>query len=135
MSSVTLVGIPDDKKRVEVQVGNHIIITDHKEERGGMDAGPSMGATFLAGLVACTASTIRGYCKQHQLPLPEKVITHVEFDDEAETVTSVTFEVIMPAEFPQNRYKALIKAADHCTVKIWWRHPPEFITQVSSAQE
>jgi putative redox protein len=135
MSSVTLVGIPDNKKRVEVQVGNHTLITDHKEDRGGMDAGPSMGATFLAGLVACTASTLRGYCKQHELPIPEKVIANVELDDDSETVSSVTFDVVVPADFPENRYKALIKAADYCTMKIWWLHPPEFITQVSSTED
>jgi hypothetical protein len=43
--------------------------------------------------------------------------------------------VVVPADFPENRYKALIKAADYCTMKIWWLHPPEFITQVSSTED
>ncbi|NSW51044.1 MAG: OsmC family protein [Anaerolineae bacterium] len=124
----TMIGIPYPKKRVDVEVGHHIVITDHPESNGGEDLAPSMGATFLAGLVACTTSTARGYCKQHDLPIPLKVIAELTEDDETELITNVRFEIIVPVEFPEKRLKALVKAAETCTVKTWWKYPPEFVT-------
>mgnify|MGYP006302229397 CR=1 FL=1 len=128
MSKITMTGIPDNKKRVEVEVKGHTVVTDHSVDYGGEDAGPSMGSVYLAGLVACTTSTARGYCKKHNLPIPQKVITTFEMDDENELVTNVQFEIVVPPEFPENRYKALVKAAGYCTVKNWWLSPPEFET-------
>ncbi|HSO67667.1 MAG TPA: OsmC family protein [Desulfatirhabdiaceae bacterium] len=125
----TMIGIPYPKKRVDVQVGDHIVMTDHGEAGGGENLAPSMGATFLAGLVACTTSTARGYCKLHDLPLPIKVIAEMTEDDETELITNVSFEIIVPPDFPQNRLKALVKAAETCTVKTWWMHPPQFETK------
>lgn len=131
MSKVTLTGIPDNKKRVDVHINDHIVVTDHKEDHGGENAAPSMGATFLAGLVACTTSTARGYCKKHDLPMPEKVIATVEFDEDKGVVSNVSFEIVVPPDFPDNRYKALVKAAGHCDVKNWWLNPPTFETTVA----
>ena len=134
MSTVTMIGTPDDKKRVEVQVNEHIVVTDHKVAYGGENAAPSMGATFLAGLVACTTSTARGYCKKHDLPMPEKVITTFEIDDESELVTKVSFEIVVPPDFPEKRYNALVKASGHCTVKNWWLNPPTFETKTVAGE-
>ena len=128
MAKRTLIGIPNDKKRVDVKIEDHVVVTDHTEDHGGEDAGPSMGMAFLAGLVACTTSTARGYCKKHDLPIPEKVIATVEFDDEAGVVSNVSFEIVVPPDFPEKRYKALVKAAGHCDVKRWWLNPPTFET-------
>ena len=132
MTKRRMVGIPYVKKRVDVQVGNHVVITDHVPENGGEDLAPSMGATFLAGLVACTTSTARGYCRQHGLPIPLKVIAEIEVDDENELVTDVHFELIMPPDFPQNRLKAVVRAAETCTVTNWWKHPPQFHLEAHS---
>ena len=129
MTKLEMIGIPDAKKRVEVMSGNHVIITDHTVDHGGEDAGPSMGAMFLAGLVACTASTARGYCKKHDLPIPEKVITTFDMDDETELITNVDFKIIVPEGFPEKRLKALVRASGQCTVKGWWKNPPDFTAE------
>jgi uncharacterized OsmC-like protein len=134
MAKVTMIGIPDNKKRVDVQVNEHIVVTDHTEDHGGENAAPSMGATFLAGLVACTTSTARGYCKKHDLPIPEKVIASIDFDDDKGVVSNVSFEIVVPSDFPENRYKALVKAAGHCDVKNWWLNPPAFETKTVAGQ-
>ena len=126
MAKREMIGIPNDKKRVDVTVGMHVVITDQSVEHGGDDAGPSMGATFLAGLVACTTSTARGYCKQHDLPIPEKVIATFDLDEETELVTNVDFKIVVPAGFPENRFNALVRASGTCTVKGWWVNPPSF---------
>ena len=126
MARIEMIGIPNAKKRVEVTSGNHVVITDYTVDHGGGDAGPSMGAVFLAGLVACTASTARGYCKKHDLPIPDKVITTFDMDDETELITNVDFKIIVPEGFPEKRLKALVRASGQCTVKDWWVNPPSF---------
>jgi len=126
MAKREMIGIPNEKKRVEVTVGNHVVITDQNVEYGGDDAGPSMGAMFLAGLVACTTSTARGYCKKHGLPIPEKVIATIDMDEETELVANVDFKIIVPESFPEKRFKALVRASGTCTVKGWWSNPPSF---------
>lgn len=125
MARIEMIGIPDAKKRVEVISGKHVVITDQTVDHGGEDAGPSMGAMFLAGLVACTTSTARGYCKKHNLPIPEKVITTFDMDDETELITNVDFKIIVPEGFPEKRLNALVRASGQCTVKGWWMNPPE----------
>ncbi|MCD6475413.1 MAG: OsmC family protein [Anaerolineaceae bacterium] len=126
MAKFEMIGIPNAKKRVDVTSGNYVIITDYTVDQGGEDTGPSMGAMFLAGLVACTASTARGYCKKHNLPIPEKVITTFDMDDETELVTNVNFKFILPEGFPEKRLNALVRASGQCTVKDWWMNPPDF---------
>ncbi len=88
-----------------------------------------MGAMFLAGLVACTTSTARGYCKKHDLPIPEKVIATIDMDDETELVTNVDFKIIVPENFPEKRFKALVRASGTCTVKAGGRIHPALLEQ------
>jgi len=135
MSTRQMIGIPYVGKRVDVQVGNHIVITDQNTANGGEDLAPSMGATFLAGLVACTTSTARGYCKEHGLPWPEKVIADIEMDDETELITKVHFQFIVPEDFPKSRLSALMRAAEKCTVTTWWKHPPVFELETATSQD
>ncbi|MBN2048323.1 MAG: OsmC family protein [Anaerolineaceae bacterium] len=131
MRKISMTAVTDDKKRVEVDLGDFMVVTDAKLEYGGEYAAPSPGATFLAGVLACTASTARGYCKQHNLPMPEKVVASFEYDTDNDVISSVHFEIMVTAEFPENRLKALEKAAGACTVKGWWKNPPEFLTSTT----
>jgi putative redox protein len=49
------------KYRVDVRVGTHQMIADEPAATGGGDLGPSPFGLVLAGLVACTAMTLRMY--------------------------------------------------------------------------
>ena len=132
MAKKVFTAIPNNKKRVDVHVDGHVVVTDHTTNYGGENAAPSMGTVFLAGLVACTTSTARGYCKKHDLPMPEKVLMTYDMDEETELITNVSFEFVVSPDFPEKRYNALMKAAGHCTVKNWWLNPPAFESTVSA---
>ena len=42
----------------------------------------------------------------------------------------MTFEILLPMNFPEKRLVTVHKAADACWVKEKWLHPPEFETVV-----
>lgn len=48
-----------------VRVGEHALVADEPEKRGGRDAGPTPFELVLAGLAGCTAITLRMYAKKH----------------------------------------------------------------------
>lgn len=49
--------------QVMIDVGGHALVGDEPAALGGTDAGPSPFGLVLAGLVACTATTLRMYAE------------------------------------------------------------------------
>lgn len=96
------VGYASDCKNILVQFDEHTVVAD-----GGDRNEPSPGALFIAGMLACTASTARGYCFRNGLPFPSGVKARLTFSDETHLVENVDLEVQVPPEFPQERYEAL----------------------------
>jgi putative redox protein len=123
------VGYASDCKNILVQIDEHTVVAD-----GGDRSQPSPGALFIAGLAACTASTARGYCFRNDLPFPTAVKAKLSFDDDTHIVSTVSFEVQVPPDFPQERLEALQRAAEACTVKKYWLSPPQFTTSVTTLQ-
>lgn len=117
-----------DSKKIEIDINSFSIIAD-----GGDKTDPSPGNLFLAGVVACTASTARGYCLHHNLPLPTGLTAVVSTDEETNLINRVQMKLSVPPEFPPERLEALERAAGRCTVKNWWNNPPEFSLETSQS--
>lgn len=115
-----------EERRQAVHYDKFTIHTD----TGRVRQYPSPGVTFIAGLGACTASTVRGYCISNHLPLPHKLVMTAYFNDESEVVEKLAMQIIVCPEFPQDKLDCLIRAAGACTVKKWWQSPPQFETSV-----
>ena len=110
-------------KLIETSIGDFVVLAD-----GGDRVEPSPGALFMAGLVACTASTARGYCNSHGLPFPQGMKLCASFDEDTGLIESIDAEILVPPDFPQEYLDALMRAAGACTVKKWWQSPPAFNT-------
>ena len=115
-----------DSRKIEVDMDPFMVIAD-----GGDRTEPSPGALFIAGVLACTASTARGYCLRNKLPSPTGMEVKVNVDEETRLVDIVAMSVLVPPDFPEDRLDALHKAAGACTVKKWWQHLPEFVLDVN----
>ena len=124
---VTIQFAPDSKK-IEVLIDTFSVIAD-----GGERTDPSPGALFISGLLACTASTARGYCTFNCLPAPTGIKALVHVDEETHLIDNVEMQLLIPPDFPEDRLPALEKAAGKCTVKKWWQNPPEFVLRTSVA--
>ncbi len=57
--------------RGEVRAGRHHFVVDESAAVGGQDAGPNPYQLLLAGLVQCTAATLRMYAIRKEWPLGE----------------------------------------------------------------
>ena len=105
-----------DSKLIETSIGEFTVLSD-----GGDRVEPSPGALFVAGLVACTASTARGYCNRHGLPFPVGMKVYASIDEDTGLIESIDGEVVVPPDFPQEYLDALMRAACACTVKKLWQ--------------
>lgn len=54
--------------QVRIDVGGHALVADEPQVLGGTDAGPSPFGLVLAGLVACTGTTLRMYAEHKGWP-------------------------------------------------------------------
>ena len=57
--------------RGEIRAGRHHLVADEGPEVGGDDEGPNPYQLILAGLVQCTAATLRMYANRKGWPLGE----------------------------------------------------------------
>jgi uncharacterized OsmC-like protein len=120
------VSFASDSKKIAVQFEHFTVIAD-----GGDRTEPSPGALFVAGLLACTASTARGYCLRNGLPFPAGLEAKVRYNDQTGLVEHVEMNLLVPSEFPEEKLEALERAAGTCTVKKYWQTPPEFALRTS----
>jgi ribosomal protein S12 methylthiotransferase accessory factor len=121
-----LIQFSPDSKNIEICLDPFTVIAD-----GGDHTEPSPGVLFLSGVLACTASTARGYCFRNNLPLPTGIKASIHVDPEKNLIDTIEMNLLVPPEFPQDHLQALEKAAGKCTVKKWWMNPPEFILRTS----
>lgn len=119
-----------DSKLIETSIGDFTVLAD-----GGDRVEPSPGDLFVAGLVACTASTARGYCNRHGLPFPEGMKVYASIDEETGFIESIDGEIFVPPDFPQEYMDALMRAAGACTVKKWRQNPPVFNTTATISEK
>lgn len=72
MAKMKTIGVEanlDDKFRIEVKAGNHVMIVDQTEGGGGMDAGPSPLEYLFASLAGCVGTVARIVAMQKRIPL------------------------------------------------------------------
>lgn len=98
----------------------------------GSEETPSPFQLFLASLGSCAALNAAGYCENHELPTKGlKVIMDVERDPDTRLASLIKMQLVLPAGFPENRKKAILKAAEACFVKRHLTTPPRFETTVA----
>ncbi|RRN65962.1 OsmC family protein [Caulobacter sp. 602-1] len=65
--------------QVMIDVGGHRLVADEPHALGGTDAGPSPFGLVLAGLVACTGTTLRMYA-EHKGWAPVEIRVELALD-------------------------------------------------------
>ncbi|NLW17250.1 MAG: OsmC family protein [Firmicutes bacterium] len=106
----------------EVHFDNLVIQTGSEET-------PSPFQLLLASLGSCVGLNAAGYCENHQLPTEGlRVIMEVERDPDTRLASLIKMKLVPPEGFPENRKRALLKAAEACFVKRHFTKPPRFET-------
>jgi putative redox protein len=119
---VTLAG----QKRIDAQVGRHVVHTDQAIQGGGEDSAPTPFALFLASLGTCAGIFVAGFCQKRGLPTDGiRIVERVRYDADG-ALSGVDLDIEVPASFPEKYRDALVRVADQCSVKRAIQSPPQF---------
>jgi ribosomal protein S12 methylthiotransferase accessory factor len=125
-SSEITVTLPGGK-RVDAQVGAHVVRTDQPVEGGGGDTAPAPFGLFLASIGTCAGIYVAGFCQKRGLPTEGiRLRQRHHFDRETGALVRVEIDVEVPPGFPEKYREALVRVADQCAVKKAIQAQPVF---------
>lgn len=116
-------------RRIDAQIGSHVIHTDQPLDNGGDDTASSPFELFLASVGTCAGIFVQGFCQKRGLPFEKiRIIERPSFDDSG-ALRSVDLDVQLPSDFPEKYRDALVRVVDQCSVKRAIQAQPEFRVQ------
>ncbi len=112
--------------KVAAQFRNHEIVTDQPADRGGEGTAMSPFDVFLASIGTCSGYFIAEFCRARGIPCNELELTQTwTRNAETKLIDRVNLQVHLPPTFPTKYEKALLRAAETCSVHRHLIDPPE----------
>ncbi len=134
-SSEMIVTFPGGK-RVDTEVGGHVIRTDQPKAAGGGDSAPAPFSLFLAAIGTCAGIYVVGFCQKRDLPTEGiRIRQRNHFDRETGVLSKVDLDIEVPASFPEKYHDALVRVADQCAGKKAIQAQPQFAVRTVVAGE
>ena len=107
--------------------------TDQAVENGGEGSYPEPYACFLGSIGTCAGIYVLEFCNARRIPSDKVSLTQtMEFEVDQQgkrRLSKVTLTINLPPEFPERYRKAIVKAAELCSVKKAIMHAPEFVVE------
>ena len=104
-------------RRVDAQVGQHVVHTDQPKENGGGDAAPSPFDLFLASMGTCAGIYVQGFCAKRGISYRNiRILERMEYDEDGGLV-AVDLDIELPPGFPDKYQGAIVKVVEQCSVK------------------
>jgi len=129
MSQRMIVSFPGGK-RVTANYDGFDIATDQDRDSGGEASAPQPYDLFLASLATCAGYYVLKFCLTRKLATDGiEVVQSWEREAEGKRICRIRLEIRVPGAFPTKYYRALVRAADQCSVKKTIQNPPEIITE------
>ena len=109
----------------------HKIIIDLKKKDDGFEEGQIPTEVLASALGACVGSTVRVFCLRHAIPFDGLTI-RVDFEkvENPSRLAKIDVELAFPGEFDEKYRRALIRAAEQCTIHNTLTYPPEIVTRI-----
>ncbi len=124
-----LVTLPGGR-RVDAQLGAHLVRTDQSRDNGGEDTAPSPFQLFLASIGTCAGIFVQGFCQKRGLPFERiRILERPSYAADG-TLTGVDLDIQVPPDFPEKYRDALVRVADQCSVKKAIQVQPKFAVRV-----
>lgn len=105
--------------------------TDQSVENGGNGSYPEPFACFLGAIGTCAGIYVLEFCNARKIPADKVSLTqNIEFEldpNGKRRLSKVGLTINLPPEFPERYHKAIVKAAELCSVKKAIMNPPEFL--------
>lgn len=113
-------------KKVNALWNGFEIATDQPLGGGGEGSAPSPFDLFLASLGTCAGFFALSFCQNRGLSTEGlKIVQSMDWDPEAHRLKKISFNIVLPKDFPDKYKGAIIKAAEQCAVKRTLHAPPE----------
>jgi len=114
--------------QVAIRCGRHAITADEPAIRGGGDAGPSPYELVLAGLVACTAMTLRMYAQRKDWNLA-RVSVECHLVKQADTA-HIRRRLRLEGELAPGNIARLLEIAERTPVTLTLKNGLEIRTEI-----
>jgi ribosomal protein S12 methylthiotransferase accessory factor len=120
-------------KKIDVQVGPHLVKTDQPVQGGGEGSAPTPFDTFLASFGACAGIYVVGFCQARGIPTEGiTLVQRNEYDAAAHRLARIRLELTLPPSFPEKYRDAVRRAAESCAVKKALADPPEVVVETTA---
>ena len=114
-----------------VQTRNHLVLSDQPKENGGADKAMTPSELFLASLGTCVGYYVVQFCDTRNLDTSDLCIqVDGEILPNPGRVGRIAIRIRLPFKLEQEKTKALIRAATHCTIHNTLQYPPEVRVEV-----
>ena len=113
-------------KRVTSTYKGFTVKTDQPQSEGGDGSAPEPYDLFLSSMGTCAGVYIVYFCESRDIPTDGISMT-LRFgrNEKSHLMEKIAIEIHLPPAFPDKYRKAVIRAAEMCTVKRTLSHPPE----------
>ena len=121
--------------RIEASFSDFKVVTDQPVADGGTNSAPSPFDLFLASLATCAGYYVTSFCQGRDLPTDGIVLKMSnDWNDKTHLVENITVDITLPHDFPEKYRRAVIRAANMCTVKRHLENPPTFHVKTLNGQ-
>ena len=115
-------------KRVTSTYKGFTVKTDQPPSEGGDGSAPEPFDLFLSSIGTCAGVYIVYFCESRDIPTDGISMTlRFERNEKSHLMEKIAIEIHLPPDFPDKYRKAVIRAAEMCTVKRTLMHPPEIL--------
>ncbi len=115
-------------KRVNSIYKGFLVETDQPESDGGDDTAPEPYDLFLSSMGTCAGVYILYFCESRDIPIDGiKMTLAFEKNEKTHLVEQIHIRIHLPDAFPAKYRKAVVRAAQMCTVKRSLFKPPEVL--------
>jgi ribosomal protein S12 methylthiotransferase accessory factor len=128
MSSEMTVSFPGGK-RVSAHYDGFDIATDQGVDSGGGGTAPEPFDLFLASLATCAGYYVLKFCESRGIPTDGIALRQSWERNEGKKLERIVIRILVPPDFPEKYRKALVRAADQCSVKKTIQDPPKIMTE------
>ena len=114
-------------KKVEAKIDKMTVKTDQPIKNGGGGTAPEPFRLFLASIATCAGIYALEFCQTRKIPTRGMALTmNCEFDERRKVYQKLYIDLILPAGFPEEYEKSIVRVMDLSSVKKHIIHPPEF---------
>ena len=120
------------KKRVTSTYKGFSVQTDQPPAEGGDGSAPEPFDLFLSSIGTCAGVYIVFFCESRDIPT-DGISMSLRFqrNEKSHLMEKIAIEIHLPPEFPKKYRKAVVRAAEMCTVKRTLTQPPEILVTAS----